>query len=423
MKNVKSNHNKSLTKGARLNFQVFSTLDLDDENLEYLQLISSSILSGYLHNVSFYNASFLSTKFSNIIFEKCNLKNIDMCSVWANSCCFQNTDFSNATISDSTFIKCIFDGAIFKSISLTGCQFIDCTFEQFLIDDSTFSLNTYIRCHIKHTNFTESFYYQIFEDCTFHKVDMDPILLGFNFGFTPEVFSELTKNIDLIETNSNFIDQRFYINAAIFHINQVQDYYDEAMIGCVMALGKMIQHDILIKADEIFFLKNLTLYLQKHKKIAPISILRIWQLLTGYFTTNPPNTASNKAMPYIQEYTNMLYFDFLNFQEDLQKCLNQLPKVSDVTETAELKIIYIMKPKLPLLSFLTEFSALASPNCPTPSLTRTEKGSFIEYHNIAVAIIPYLQTFFSFLGIMVPIIIYKKQKIYYYYKNKKKYVF
>lgn len=410
MKKTDLINNHILIKGAKLNFQVFPSLKLEDNNLEFLHLISSAVLSGHLRNVCFYNASFLSTKFSEVTFEGCDLKSSDLCSIWANSCSFLNTDFSNATISDSTFINCTFDGAIFESISLTRCQFVDCTFEQLLIDDSTFSLNTFIKCHIKRTHFTESFYFQIFDSCTFHEVKMDPTLLGFNYGFSPQILKQLATESDLKRVDSEFTNKKLYINAAILRINQVQNYYDEAMIACVAALGHMIKNDILIKADEIEFLKNLTTYFQESKQITPITILRIWQLLSNNIMNIPPNIATNKAMPLIREYANMLYFDFIDFQTKLQELLYKLPNASALNETVELKMVYTEKPQLPLLNYLIEFSSLVGPDCPMPSLIRTETGSFLEYHEIAVAILPYLQTLFGFLGVAVPIVIYKKQK-------------
>lgn len=400
----------SLIKGAKLNFQNFQSLFLDDKNLELLELISSTISSGHLRNVNFFNASFLSTKLSEINFEGCNLTSTDICSVWASNCRFINSDFSDATISDTSFVKCIFDGAIFKSVSLTRCQFIDCTFEQFLMDDSTFSLNSFSRCHIKRTNFTESFYYQIFKDCTFNEVQMDPILLGYNFGFSDETFAQLTNNVNLNEIDQDFRSKELYINAAILRINQVQNYYDEALRACVSALIKMIQNDILIKADEIEFLKNLTLYFEEHNQIAPISILRIWRLLNDCLIAASPNVAVNKAAPHIREYSNMLYFRFIDFQKELQQCIKQFPQDLNNTDIAELKIVYSDKPAIPLLDYLIEFTALIDGRCPMPNLIRTEKGSFHEYHNIAIAIIPYLQTFMSLLGVVTPFIIYKKQK-------------
>ena len=85
MKKTDLINNQILIKGAKLNFQVFPSLKLEDNNLEFLHLISSAVLSGHLRNVCFYNASFLSTKFSEVTFEGCDLKSSDICSIWANS--------------------------------------------------------------------------------------------------------------------------------------------------------------------------------------------------------------------------------------------------------------------------------------------------------------------------------------------------
>lgn len=410
MREIEQKHDGLFVKKGRLNFQVFHALELWDKDLELLHITSSAILAGHLRNIRFYNASFLSTKLSDVNFEDCNLVSTDICSLWAKNCQFQNVDFSNATISDSTFIQCTFNKSFFNSVSLTRCQFIDCSFEQFPVDDSTFSLNTFTRCQIKNTNFTESFYYQIFDECVFHNVNMDPELLGFNFGFSSTVFAQLADGVDLNLVDTDFRDKGLYINAAIFRINQIHSFYDEALVACMAALGQMIERDILIKADEIEFLKNLTSYLQERRQIAPISILRAWQLLTNYFMVDTPNTATGKALPHIREFANTLYFCFIDFQKELQEQLKRLPQSSDINDTAELKIVYAEKPSVPLLDCLTKLSNIVDPNCPMPRLIRVEQGSFHEFHEIAMVVIPYLQTFFSFLGVATPFIVYQMQK-------------
>lgn len=397
------------SKNSKLNFQILNDLKLNNLNSEFIELISSTISSSILTNMNFFNASFLSTKLLNVDFEFCDLNGSDICSVWAKDCHFINTNFSNATISDTTFINCIFSGSAFNNVSMTRCQFKECTFEQFLMDESTFSLNIFSKCHIQETNFTESFYYQIFENCTFDKVHMNPVLLGYNFGFSDKTFAQLTSTIDLNKIDAVFKDKKLYINAAIFRMNQLHKYFDKALIACVAALIKMIQNDILIKADEIEFLKYLVLFFEEHKQISPISIIKIWQLLENVSSSQCSNTAIDKALPYIHEFSNTLYFKFINFENELQKNIDQFIKYPISTYMAELKIVYSEKPSVPLITYLSEFLAFLTPESPMPSLIRTEKGSYIEYHEIAVTILPYLQTFFSLLGVITPFVIAHKQ--------------
>ena len=410
MKEITQNYDNLFTKGAKINFQVFRQLEMSDKNLELLHLSSSTARSGKLKNICFFNASVFSTKFSDVTFAQCNLKSIDMCSVWARGCQFVDCDFSEATISDSTFIDCSFDNAIMESVSLTRCQFINCNFKNVTTGDSTIFLNTFTDCRIEGAEFKESFHYQTFENCTFNDVCIAPELLGYNFGFSPELFDTLSQKIDLDELEAGFTGNGLYVNAAILHINRFQDRYDAAMIACVVALGKMIQGDILVKADEIEFLKNLTMYLQERHQIAPISVLQIWQLLNNYLMNESSNTAANKAMPHIREFANTLYFSYMEFQKNLQDQLRQLPQTNSVTDKAELQIVYEEKPSLPLLDYLIQFSVLAGPAYPEPQLLRTEQGSFHEIHEIALSIVPYVQTFFTLLGVITPFVIYAKQK-------------
>lgn len=406
MKNIIMPHDTLLSPGAKLSFQTICNIHLSSKDLTRLQLTSCSVSEGHFQDAIFFNASFMSTKFSNIVFEHCNLKCTDICSIWANNCFFNTSDFSDANMSDSTFIHCTFEHTMFERISMINCQFIDCTFEQFPITDSSLALNTFTRCIIKNTNFTESFYYQMFEECSFQNVDMPINLLGFNFGFSEEVFEQLRNGADLAMMEDDFLKKGLLINAAILRVNQVRDYYNQVMIACAIALKKMIQRDILIKADEIRFLKKITMYLEQQGKLVPASILQIWQILSSLTEEEYQNTSASKALPYIREYANTLYFSFQKFQEQLQKKLNMYPEWINPAETAILKIVFTIAPDLSLLSILQDMTSKISPQSPAPNLIRTERGSFITIHEIATGIIPYLQTLFGFLGVMSPFVVY-----------------
>ncbi len=410
MKDLKLKYDSLLFSGAKLNFQTIPDLNLIKKDLSFIHLISSVVPNGYLKEINFHNASLLSTKFSESTFEECNLTSTDIFSVWFKDCNFKKSNFSDSTISDSTFVNCVFDHSIMDSISLTNCQFIDCTFENMPIDDSDFSLNTFIRCKIKNTSFTETFYYQLFEDCEFFDVNMSPDLLGFNFGFSKEVLQQLSKSVDLQEIETEFINKGLFVNAAILRINQVQNYYDIAIVACITALAQMLNHDLLIKADEIRFLKQLTIYFFENNHIAPVSILQIWQILNN-IRSNAYNIAIDKSMPYINEYINELYFIYQHFLENLQKKLYKLSSKISTEGIVELKVVYAEKPSIPFLEFLSKITELIGPDCPKPIFIKAVKGSFKEFHEIATVIIPYLETLFGLLGVVVPIAISHREKI------------
>lgn len=408
MKDIKSQNKFLFDQNSKISFNTFDNLIICNRDLTLLNLISSVINNANFDTICFYNSSFLSTKFQKVFFNNCNIENADICSIWAKDCSYYKCSFDNSTISDSTFINCKFEITTFNNISLINCQFINCIFEQMPIDNSTVTLNTFISCHINKTHFTESFYYQIFEDCIFRNVEVAIELLGYNFGLFPDVLNQSITNKKIKEAETEFLERGLFINAAILHINMTQNFYDKAIIACIIAMNKMIQNDILIKADEINFLQNLTLYLEEKNKITPLSVIRIWSELNKTLKYQSNNTSLKKAYSKIREYINTIYFDFQKFLENLQNniiCFSENRKTN-----IELKIIYQKQPILPLIEILNEISILIDPECERPKLIRVEKGSFIEFHQIALEVMPYLQTFFSILGIFVPIAIYHDEK-------------
>lgn len=410
MNEIEMRDKEQLFAGARINLHTFDNLLITQRDLSFLYLTSSTVQGGHLTEVFFRNAAFIGTKLIDVNFEECNLTSTDFCSIWAKNCTFRNSDLSDASISDSTFVDCVFENTFFNSVNLSNCQFENCTFEQFPIDESSVSLNTFSHCHFKHTNFTDSFYYQIFIDCDFTDVNVPANLLGYNFGFSPDVLSQLTNSIDLQEVERNFIDNNLFINAAILHINQTQDHYDTAMVACSKAIKHMIQNDIMIKSEEIQFLKNLTMYFEEKNQIAPISIIQIWQNLYELINGKLNNIAINKALPHVREYINMLYLNFQHFLERLQFQLSRLSDEQLNRDIVQLKIVYYEEPSFPLQTILYEITKLMGKDCPLPKLIRTQRGSFIEFIQVATVIIPYIQTFFSVLSVFVPIAIYYEEK-------------
>lgn len=394
---------------AKLSFQLLNDLQLCGVDVKLLHLISSSVSKGKLINVNFYNASFLSTRFVDVTFENCDLSCTDICSIWAKNCRFADSDFANATIADCTFINCTFYNCSFGSVSLNNSQFVDCTFEKLPIDGSTVTLNTFTRCSICNSSFTESFYYQIFEDCTFSNATMPVPLLGYNFGFSEDVFQQCIGNSFLSDIEKDLVEKGLFINAAILRINQVKSYYDIALLACTKALNQMIERDILVKADEIQFIKKLTNYLHERNQIAPISLIQIWQELYYITRRNIHNAAFQKALPHIREYSNMLYFSVQEFHEKLQKALIALPR-NNQNQTVEIKIVYSVAPELKLLDCLEHIHIEYCNTEIRPRLIRTEIGSYIEYLEIAETALPYLQTLLSLLGVIVPFVVYHKQK-------------
>lgn len=405
MKEITNYNNQPFKPFAKLNFYLFNNLILNKIDANSLELSSSTIDAGELYNNNFTNVSFLSSKFIATTFSNCNMQGADMCSLWNNDCKFIGVDFSNSTITNSIFINCTFENCMFESITLTNTEFVNCIFEQFPVDSSTITLNTFKNCTIKNTSFTESFYYQIFENCEFINVQINPMLLGYNFGFSKRVLTDLIKQSNLEEIEADFINNYFLINAAILHINLVDDYHDLAILGCVKAMCQMIRQDILVKNDEIQFLKIITEYLNEKNAISQFVQMKIWQCLTMLIENTEESVAYSQALPYIREYANEIYFRFQKFQNQLQVELNNLPSQLSLNKNVEVEIIYSIAPAVQLVTILEQIRKKYYPNANITKLNYAKQGSFIENFEVAEALLPYFSAFISLLGCITPFII------------------
>lgn len=411
MKEITNYQDNLFKASAKLNFYNFSELFLNTIDANSIEVTSSSINVGEFLAVNFYSSSFLSTKFIKVKFDCCNMKGSDISSVWMNDCVFYKTEFDDSTITDSVFINCTFELSSLNNIVLSNSQFINCTFKQMPIDNSTVTLNKYIKCKIQNTHFTESFYYQIFEDCLFENIELNPVLLGYNYGFSQELISQIARKNNLASVEELFINDYFLINAAILRLNQTGAYHDLAILACVTAMCQMIRQDILVKNDEIQFLKRMTEYLSQKKLISQFIKMRMWQCLTSLIDTSKKNIAMEQSLSYIQEFSNTLYFDFQNFQQELQNILNKLNTAdNNANKLREVEIVYSIAPAFQLLQLMEQMRTSYCPNAEEVKLVYSKQGSFVEKLEMANSLVSYLQTFLALLGCIVPFAVYGLEK-------------
>lgn len=409
MKELNVYNNNPFRAYNKVNFSVINSFKIEKHNAEFMEISGSYISNGEFTDTNFYGISFLSTKFSNIKFIGCNLAGTDLCSIWVKECVFSNTDLSNSTITDSMFIDCVFDMDSFASVTLTNSHFINCTFNGFPIDDSTVTLNYFDNCVIKKTHFTESFYYQLFENCVFEDVEFNVELLGYNFGFSREFIDRFSVESKIESVKENFIKNQLLTNAAILSINVLGNYYDLAMLACITAMCQMMRQDILVKNDEIQFLRKVTEYLDRKKLISEFIKIKIWHCLNLLRIEDQTNVAISRASQYLQEFSNMLYFSFQSFQQRLDeelKCFENIRKNNIV----EIQIIYKFAPAIQIVSIMESFRKSYLPDIMETKLVSTKQGSFIEIIEAAEPLLPYLKTFLSILGTASPFIIYGLNK-------------
>ncbi|MFR2710735.1 pentapeptide repeat-containing protein [Frisingicoccus sp.] len=387
-----------------IDFQDIKKLTFSNCSAIHAVIRNSLITECTFDNVNMSHCDLLSTKIFSSIFNKVNFDSADIFSMLFSNCKFINTDFTGAGIEDITFSNCIFIDCAFNGIGLKNCTFRHCKFDKIHPDSCTFSLNNYEECAFFDCFFKGSFYYQIFKQCKFDNVLMDSNILKYNYGLgnVPGItYFYKTDNIqdmDVLKDNllTECLVQKLFINAVIVDYNFSDAINPELAIKSIKAIGRMVEYEILLRTDEMIFLKNLYHHFYINGLIAPIVLYRLFEDLKKiYVEESPDNIVIIKSKEAMYMISNSLYFDFSDFCEKLRISLEE--KIKYIVPV-QIKIHYKNEPLVPLDFLLNQYFP------GTFRRTLTESGSFLEYIEAGQNGLEILKIFIQLLGITVPII-------------------
>ncbi len=387
-----------------VNFKDIKGSTFKDCNMHHVSINNSFITDCLFENANMNHCDLLSTKIFSSTFNNVDLDGADIFSMFFSNCKFINTDFSAAGIEDITFSDCIFEECDFNGVGLKNCQFKNCIFRKIKPDSSTFSLNRFEKCTFSDCIFKGSFVYQIFQYCQFDKVIIDSNILKYNYGLgnllgiTYLYKAKEMLNGDMLKQNllADCVEQKLFINAVLVDYNFSHEINPKLAVKTIEAINIMIKKELLLRADELTFLKNLFHHLFINNLIAPIVLYRLFEELKKIDIGDCHNNiVLNKSRETLYIISNSLYFDFCDFCEQLKKTIGQTN--SDIVPV-NIKIHYNEEPKIPLDLMLNQYF----PN--TFRRISTEEGSFLEYLEVGQYGLEILNIFLQLLGITIPII-------------------
>jgi len=374
------------------------------ENLDARKLtIKNSIIKNCVcSNVNLGHCDLLSSKLYNISFKNVSFSCADIYSLWFSECKFDNVDFSGAGIEDITFINCHFNHCIFENVGLKNCIFFNSHFIEINPISASFTLNQYNECIFEKCKFKSSFQYQIFNQCKFYNVEMEYSLLKYNFGIGKKEIRYVKNNI-IIEYPTQLYDlltdecikQNLFLNTAFVSFNLASSINPQLILKSIDAIGILLSKEILIRNDEIIFLKNLYQFMYEKQIIAPILMYQLLNKIRNFGTLEQSNIAYAKSRQSLSLIYNDLYFNFFMFCDKLQQTLECLPQYET---PLKLFIDYECKPNIPLAELLNQ----CIPN--TFKRIKGVPGSFHEVIEMLPQGLNILSIFLQILGISIPII-------------------
>lgn len=394
-----------LSQISQNNELVFKNIEQQTfENIDVQKLtIKNSIIKRCdFINVNLGHCDLLSSKLYKVQFKNVSLKCADIYSLWFSDCKFENVDFSDAGIEDITFIHCQFRDCIFEDTGLKNCTFSNSHFYNIKPGSAGIILNQYNDCLFEQCAFRGTFLYQIFDKCKFIKVKMDYSLLKYNFGIGKseiEYYRDgnpiegLTQLHDLLLNEC--AEQNIFLNAVFVDFNLSSTINPKLIIKSIEAIELMLSKEILIRTDEILFLKKLYQFMYESKIIAPIILYELLNKIREMNKFKSLNIAYAKSREALSLIYNDLYFDFFTFCDELQLKLENLPQLD---MPLQLFIDYEHEPNIPLTALLNK--------CLPDTFVRikAEQGSFHEIIDMLPQGIDVLNIFLQILGISIPII-------------------
>lgn len=354
-------------------------------------------------DVNMENCDFLSSKIYNVFFKNVSFVCADIFSLWFSECVFENVNFSGAGIEDITFVNCHFNNCTFEDVGLKKCVFSNTLFSKIKPLSSSFILNQYNNCVFESCKFGGSFQYQIFDSCKFENTEIEYSVLKDNFGFSLKDGIQYIKNtIPIKETNQLYdfllkecIDQKLFLNASFVSFNFETLINPQLILKSFDAIERMLSNEVLIRNDELLYLRRLYQYMYEQGMIAPIVIYQLINKIKKLHPLMNSNIAYAKSYESLSLIYNDLYFKFCEFCDNLQETLENLPEYET---PLELYIDYEYEPNMPLADILNQ--------CLPHTFIRikSEQGSFHEIISMQPHGLEILNIFLQILGISIPII-------------------
>lgn len=354
-------------------------------------------------SVNMGNCDFLSSKIYNVSFKNVSFVCADIFSLWFSECEFENVDFSGAGIEDITFVNCHFNNCTFEDVGLKKCVFSNTRFSKINPLSSSFILNQYNNCVFEDCKFGGSFQYQIFDSCKFENSKIEYSVLKDNFGIGLKDGIQYIKNdIPMKQIDQLYdlllkecLDQKLFLNASFVSFNFETLINPQLILKSIDAIEIMLSKEVLIRNDELLYLRRLYQYMYEKRMIAPIVIYQLINKIKNLHSSMYSNVAYAKSHEALSLIYNDLYFKFCEFCDNLQEILENLPQYET---PLELYIDYEYEPDMPLADLLNQ----CLPN--TFVRIKGEQGSFHEIINMLPQGLDILNIFLQILGISIPII-------------------
>uniref|UniRef100_UPI0040571B05 hypothetical protein n=1 Tax=Agathobacter sp. TaxID=2021311 RepID=UPI0040571B05 len=284
-------------------------------------------------------------------------------------------------------------------MNYTGSSiFNKCDFVSFKLRQSSTSLNYYRDCYFFDAKISGNFFFNLLINSHFEKSNVAKELFGSNFGFSQVNLAELSiEKQHLKNIQQTCLDNKDIVGAAVIALNLEEKNYDYAVWTSIQVVIEQLKKGILIRAEQLLFLKSVINQLIEHNKISLYTILAIISLLEK-INSFESNIALKKSQVIINQLRSEL-FDY--YHKCIEQIHNDLSQICQIDEPICVKITYTEEPQISLCILLEQIMKSIGIEGPIPVRERTAVGSFIEWIQGYDNILKCIQLLISILGLNI----------------------
>lgn len=385
-------------------FLVFENESVSNRDLSYVTFDTCTIAFSNLNNVSLKNSDVVGTTIEKSSLSSVDFSHSDICSIFCKNTKLGNVIFDVSAIKDCEFLFCEFDNCSFEHVAMTYSKFEKCIFRNIKINQSSSYLNNFINCQFFNCQFNGNFFYSLFVDCEYSYEFISGKLLVHNI-FIPTVKYELPEKETL---HQELVEKKMFINIEILKLNQALIDPDRFIFESLIAIHKLISNSILVRTEQIDFVRNFSETLFSKNMVCTITIIQAISIIDRIFEDTYSNeNALRKSTDKLNHLKNTFFLEYVNR-------VNSTPTFTiDFTHTQPTfyKFIYEEEPKVEISEIINKTLQKMGIKSVKAIRVSSEKGSFIEFVEFIKNAEPLIQIILSLTtGAVIPIVVEKIKK-------------
>ncbi len=338
---------------GRHSYKVFKNIQTENSDLSKTLLNNCCLQNCRFINCKMDSVDYQGTEFINCVFFNVSFKGSDISSCIFKYCTFENCEFEATNFIDNNISLSAVKSTAYDCATVNNNIWTKCEFVNFAPDDTSMYSNEFIKCKFIKSELLTAIYFTVFDRCSFISSKIDSYILGFQFGLMNKDF----KRLDIEHFDEKHVGYKRIRN--LLHTiyeernmpleNKILDLSFSDKLGfdveqLVNLVFVSLSNGLVIKVDEIRFIRKIINNLYKENKISLFYYLFIIEKLKGYPVLNYRNTLSENVYNEITMFYHLLYSIKMEIESGYIQLCDILTENYFYLHNVQIELIYNRKP-------------------------------------------------------------------------------